>query len=114
MVIHLPAPDSPTTPKISPGTELQRDVFHRHGRPVLRGKMDGELAHLETRLRGCGVLVRGGLSSDDLRGGCGLHHPSILGLSVSRSQSPSRLIAKARMIRVRPGKIVIHHSPEKR
>src|SRR6185312_9003519 len=36
------------------------------------------------------------------------------GFSASRSQSPSRLTARARRASVMPGKMVIHHSPENR
>src|ERR1700694_5033852 len=44
----------------------------------------------------------------------GLSDYCSLGLSASRSQSPSRLIASTMMTRAAPGKTVIHHSPEKR
>src|SRR5207253_1497803 len=74
----------------------KRDVVDRDQRAAPRGKLDPQTLDREQRLRG--------LRND---------HCSF-GLSASRSQSPSRLIASTMITSAAPGKIVIHHSPEKR
>src|SRR5690606_16181770 len=55
------------------------------------------------------------------RAGCGLPEEAVnrpyqlsRGFRASRSQSPSRLTERTSKTRARPGKMVIHHSPEKR
>jgi hypothetical protein len=84
----LPAPDSPTTPRISPGA-IEGDVVQRAQRAAAAGEFDDEVLDVEEAHRS-------------------------LGFRASRSQSPSRFTDSAIRISIRPGKMVIHHSPENR
>ena len=90
-VSDLPAPDSPTTPSTSPGAMSKETPSSATQRPLSRGEFDLEIADREQRAG----------------------HFS-LGLSASRSQSPSRLTDRTRTASARLGNATIHHSPEKR
>ena len=68
-VSDLPAPDSPTTPRISPASMLNDTRSKRPQHAAPRGKFDGQVLDFQQR------------------------HQRSLGFSASRSQSPSRLIA---------------------
>ena len=46
-VSDLPAPDSPTTPRISPAPIVERDAVDRLEPAVARVERDFEVAHLE-------------------------------------------------------------------
>jgi hypothetical protein len=48
-VSDLPAPDSPTTPRISPGCDVERDVVQRQQRAAARGELDAQVADFEQR-----------------------------------------------------------------
>ena len=71
--------------------DVERDAVERDERPLSRGELDPEIADRKERIG----------------------HFS-LGLSASRSQSPSRFTASTRAASVRLGKATIHHSPENR
>ena len=71
--------------------DVERDAVERGERPLSRGEFDPEIANRKQRAG----------------------HFS-LGLSASRSQSPSRFTASTSAASVRLGKATIHHSPENR
>ncbi|MCY1560203.1 hypothetical protein D9M68_973140 [compost metagenome] len=91
-VSDLPAPDSPTTPRISPGA-MSKEMSSSARKVPLRW------GNSTTRFLTCNRLI--------------VVHRS-LGLSASRSQSPSRFTESAISTSIAPGKMVIHHSPENR
>ena len=74
--------------------DVERNVVQCPQRAVASRKFDDQVLHLQQ--------------------GAVLAHPRSLGLSASRSQSPSRLTLSAISTSMAPGKIVIHHSPENR
>ncbi len=84
--MDFPAPDSPTTPSTSPGAIENDTRSTAVNAPRRVGKLDGQSLDVQD-------------------------HRS-LGLSASRSQSPSRLTEITRITSAAPGKTVIHHSPE--
>jgi hypothetical protein len=92
-VSDLPAPDSPTTPRISPGAMAKE--MSSSARSVPRRLGNSTTRFLTSRR----LIVLGQRS---------------LGFSASRSQSPSRLTDRAMVMSITPGKTVIHHSPENR
>ncbi len=55
-VSDLPAPDSPTTPRISPGAMSKRDVVQRQQRAAARGELDAQVLDFEQRVRVIGVF----------------------------------------------------------
>src|SRR6185437_4322245 len=71
--------------------DVERDAIERGERPLSGREFDSEIANRKQRAG----------------------HFS-LGLSASRSQSPSRFTASTRIARVRLGNATIHHSPENR
>ena len=58
-VSDLPAPDSPTTPRISPGAIVERDVVERDQRAAARRELDPEVPDFEQRRRSSVVSWRG-------------------------------------------------------
>src|SRR6185312_8758148 len=74
------------------GADLERYIVDRHQRCPPRREFDAQMLDAKQRLR----------------------HQRSLGLSASRSQSPSRLTDSTSSTRAIPGKMVIHHSPENR
>src|SRR3984893_1691012 len=72
--------------------DLEGYIVDRDQRRAPRRELDAQMLDAEQRLR----------------------HQRSRGLSASRSQSPSRLTDSTSSTRARPGKMVIHHSPENR
>ena len=99
-VSDLPAPDSPTTPRISPGAISKEMSSSARSVPRRLREFDDEVLDLQ-RQGSCGAGADRWLQRRR-------------GLSASRSQSPSRFTDSAIRISIRPGKTVIHHSPENR
>ena len=84
--------------------DVEGDVVERQQGAAPRGELHPQAAHRQQRQAATGVHLV------DVR-----HvHRRSLGLSASRSQSPSRFTDSASSSRVRPGKSTIHHSPENR
>ena len=83
--------------------DVERDVVHRAQRAVARRELDAKADDREQRFQ-----------QRDWSAPCVRPRHRNFGLSASRIQSPSRLIASTMITSAAPGKIVIHHSPENR
>ena len=60
-VIDLPAPDSPTTPRISPGAIAKRHVVDRDQAAAAAGKLDPQVLDFEQRRGHAARLASGGV-----------------------------------------------------
>ena len=104
--------------------DRERDIVDRGQRSAARRKLDAQMLddqqgsaalrasrRMRPGERGAAPLAGVGAAAV---GTGGPRDYRSLGLSASRSQSPSRLIASTMITSAAPGKTVIHHSPEKR